>query len=60
MVVGLLFLLAGLFNAILSLRDFRAKGLNITRLKFATYNWAAVIIGAVLILVNLLIRVFFR
>lgn len=55
MVVGLLFLLAGFFNALLSLRDFRAKGLNITRLKFATYNWAAVIIGVVLIVVNVLL-----
>lgn len=55
MVVGMLFLLAGLFNAILSLRDFGAKGFNITRLKFATYNWAAVIIGIVLILINAII-----
>ncbi len=52
MMVGLVFLLAGSFNAILSIRDFTVKGLNITRLKFATYNWALVIMGIVLMVID--------
>jgi uncharacterized membrane protein len=52
--IGLFFVLVGSVGSIISLINPKARGFNLTRLKFVTYNWAWVIIGAIFIIVGLI------
>ena len=53
-IVGAALLLVGIINVTISLINYKAKGFNITRLKFVVYSFGLLILG-----LTVLIRGFF-
>ena len=50
--VGGAMLLLGIINVIVAIRNNSAKGLNITRLKFVTYNIVLTILGLIIFIIG--------
>ena len=52
--VGAAITVLGTINAVISLRNAKAKGFNLTRLKFVVYTWGLLVLGLVLLVRALL------